>query len=54
MNGVKFLLDTNMVIGLLKGSEPAMMLAEKTRLEIIPLHTTLKPLHVFSASDKVA
>jgi len=34
MNGVKFLLDTNMVIGLLKGSEPAMMLAEKTGFEM--------------------
>lgn len=34
MNGVKYLLDTNMVIGLLKGSEAAVCLAEQLALEI--------------------
>lgn len=34
MNGVKYLLDTNMVIGLLKGSEAAISLAEQLKLEM--------------------
>ena len=34
MNGIKFLLDTNMVIGLLKESDPAIALAEHTELEL--------------------
>ncbi|PPD47991.1 MAG: VapC toxin family PIN domain ribonuclease [Methylobacter sp.] len=34
MNGIKFLLDTNIVIGLLKESEAAIALAEQTKLEL--------------------
>jgi predicted nucleic acid-binding protein len=34
MNGIEFLLDTNVVIGLLKGSEPAMQLASQARLSL--------------------
>jgi predicted nucleic acid-binding protein len=34
MNGIEFLLDTNMVIGLLKESDPAITLAEHSGLEL--------------------
>lgn len=34
MSGIKFLLDTNMVIGLLKDSDSAIALAEETGLEL--------------------
>ncbi len=34
MNGIKFLLDTNMVIGLLKDSDAAIALAEQAGLEL--------------------
>jgi len=34
MNGIKFLLDTNMVIGLLKESDAAITLAEHTGLDL--------------------
>ncbi|MGD0960695.1 MAG: type II toxin-antitoxin system VapC family toxin [Methylomonas sp.] len=34
MNGIKFLLDTNMVIGLLKGNEEALILAEQAELSL--------------------
>lgn len=34
MSGVEFLLDTNIVIGLLKGYEPAVSVAEASRMEL--------------------
>jgi predicted nucleic acid-binding protein len=34
MSGIKFLLDTNMVIGLLKDSDPAINLAEQMELDL--------------------
>ena len=34
MNGIEFLLDTNMVIGLLKESDAAITLAERTGLDL--------------------
>ena len=34
MNGLEFLLDTNIVIGLLKGHEPAVNVAEACRLDM--------------------
>ena len=34
MNGISFLLDTNMVIGLLKDTEAAINLAEKSQLDL--------------------
>jgi hypothetical protein len=35
MNGVEFLLDTNVVIGLLKGHEAATSIAESSDLDLI-------------------
>lgn len=34
MSGVEFLLDTNVVIGLLKGYEPAVSIAEASRMDL--------------------
>jgi predicted nucleic acid-binding protein len=34
MSGIEFLLDTNMVIGLLKGHAPALLLAEESGLAL--------------------
>ena len=34
MSGVEFLLDTNIVIGLLKGHEPAVSVAEASHLDL--------------------